>query len=119
MSTKTVAELIDELFKTHLREDGQEYTYQDVSTGTGGKLDAGYIWKLRNGRVKNPGREALLRLCLFFRVPSSYFYPELTDILPVSDPDDQLQVALRDCGLSVDDRLHVQDLIKRLRRKQS
>jgi transcriptional regulator with XRE-family HTH domain len=35
------------------------------------------LYKLRVGLVKNPTRETLLALCIFFRVPPIYFFPEL------------------------------------------
>jgi transcriptional regulator with XRE-family HTH domain len=94
-----MGELVDDLFRTHLKADGTEYSYQEVSEGVGGKLDPAYIWKLRKGKIENPGRNALMLLCVFFRIPSSYFFPELDDLTP-STAADQVEVALRSTRLS-------------------
>src|SRR6266496_3348201 len=99
-SAPTTADLVDHLFKTHLKEDGREYSYQEVSKGTGGELEASYIAKVRRGVIKNPGRDALKYLCVFFKVPADYFFPDLT---PLTSPDkiqDQFKVVLRSMGLS-------------------
>lgn len=72
-----VAELIDQLFKTYRHPSGREYTYAEVARELNDELDPTYIGKLRQGTIKNPGRNALLLLCMFFRVPASYFFPEL------------------------------------------
>ncbi len=114
---KSIAELVDDLFKTHRKGDGTEYTYQEVMNGVGGKLDTGYLWKLRKGKIENPGRNALMLLCVFFRVPASYFFPELDDLAPSSEADEQLQCALRSTRLPADVQNQLQQLIKVLRQQ--
>ena len=86
--TKTVAELLDALFKTQLRADGREYTYQEVTDGTGGQLDPTYIARVRKGKIPNPGRNTLVMLCKFFGVEPAYFFPELNP--PSSDEPESL-----------------------------
>jgi transcriptional regulator with XRE-family HTH domain len=114
---KSVGELVDDLFRTHRKGDGREYTYQEVSDGVDGKLDPGYIWKLRKGKIENPGRTALMLLCVFFRVPASYFFPELDDLVPGAEADAQIQCALRSTRLPADVQNQLQELIKVLRRQ--
>ena len=120
---KSIAELVDALFETHLRPDGKKYTYQEVSDGINGELEPSYINKVRKGIIKNPGRDALKLLCLFFHVPASYFFPEL-DSLTASDEDSEqqkknsIQMALRSAGLSPEAQAHVGSLIEMLRQKE-
>lgn len=123
MEAKTIGELVDQLFKTHRRPDGKEYTYQEVADGVNSELDPTYIGKLRSGKVPNPGRNTLKLLCLFFQVPSAYFFPELEGMAPANeDPsiagEHQIRLALRSAGLSPDVQNYLQGLIKALRDKQ-
>ena len=71
---KTVAELIDDLFITHRKEDGREYTHKEVCEALG-DVAPSHLSRLRSGIISNPGREVLLSLCRFFKVPPSYFFP--------------------------------------------
>src|SRR5512145_1629329 len=71
----TIAELVNRLFQEHRRTDGQEFTNQEVAHEL--SIHPSYIGKIRAGKVPNPGRDTLKQLCLFFQVPSSYFFPEL------------------------------------------
>jgi transcriptional regulator with XRE-family HTH domain len=73
----TIALLVDNLFKMRRRPDGKEYSYQEVENALEKRLTASYVRKLRTGLIPNPGRDALIELCTFFRVPISYFFPEL------------------------------------------
>ncbi len=70
-------QLVDDLFKVKRRPDGKEYTYQEVENALEKRLSGSYVRKLREGIIRNPGRDALLELCTFFHVPASYFFPEL------------------------------------------
>jgi transcriptional regulator with XRE-family HTH domain len=116
-----VAELVDHLFKTRRRPDGKEYTYQEVENATDKRLSASYIRKLREGMIRNPGRDALMELCFFFRVPASYFFPELEALAPPEEytQQDQLHVALRSLEVSPDVKEHLQGLIDALRQHQT
>lgn len=100
--TPTVAQLIDRLFRNNLRDDGREYTYEEISRALHGELEPSYISKLRNGKITNPGRNTLLILCTFFRVPASYFFPELDSPVPPDSTEElsTIAVALRATQLS-------------------
>ena len=124
MGDVNIGQLVDQLFKTHLRPDGKEYSYQDVAAALNGEIDSTYLGKLRNGKVPNPGRNVLKLLCLFFEVPASYFFPELEPMAageedPALDGEKRLLIALRSAGLSADVQAHLQALIKALRQQQS
>lgn len=79
-SMPTVAELVDRLFQTRLHPEGRPYTYREVTTAMGGDISYNHIKSLHLGSIKNPTRETLLALCLFFRVHPTYFFPELDEI---------------------------------------
>jgi transcriptional regulator with XRE-family HTH domain len=117
---KTAAELVDTLFRTHLKADGREYSCQEVSKALDGKLDASYIAKVRKGVIKNPGRDALMHICMFFRVPASYFFPEL-ESLNAPDEDEAkgdvelLRTAFRSMALSNEVQVYLEGLITALK----
>lgn len=116
MTTKTVGELLDELFKTRRHSSGREYTYQEVAKGVGGELDPTYIAKLRKGKIPNPGRNALMLLCRFFKIQPSYFFPELQ---PPYNPDasqkeDSLNIALRLSRIQPHVRKKIEELLRAL-----
>jgi len=75
-SRDSVSEKIDHLFHTVRRQDGREYTYDDVEQGTGGRVSRSYVWKLRHGRNRNPSLDVIEALGEFFRVPPTYFFGE-------------------------------------------
>ena len=115
------AQLVDQLFKTHLKADGQEYSYHEVSKALEGELDPSYIAKVRRGIIKNPGRDALMRLCLFFRVPASYFFPELEELAADEGPAGEqsltsLRMAFRSMELAPDVQAYLEGLIKALQK---
>ncbi len=112
----TVADLVDQLFRTHLRPNGGEYSYTELSHASNGEFSPRYFAKLRTGDIKNPGRDGLLFLCKFFRVPASYFFPELDELEPEQlNQDESIQIALRSSGLPEDAQQHLQALIKAMR----
>lgn len=86
---KTLADLINDLFDTHRKPNGDRYTNTDVSTALNGAIDQSTLSLLRSGRNVNPGRLTLLHLCRFFQVSPSYFFPELTP--PNPHPNAQAQ----------------------------
>ena len=69
-----VSQKIDHLFRTVRREDGREFTYDDVERGTHGRVSRSYVWKLRHGRNSNPSLDVIEALARFFKVPPSYFF---------------------------------------------
>lgn len=114
-----VADLVDHLFRTHLRPDGKEYSHVELSQASNGEFSPAYFGQLRSGKIKNPGRDSLLFLCKFFKVPASYFFPELDDLAPTSPNEDELiQLALRSTSLSEDVQEHLQGLIKAIRERK-
>jgi transcriptional regulator with XRE-family HTH domain len=120
--SKSIAQLVDDLFKKNLNSNGQEYSCQEVSKALGGELDPSYIAKVRRGVIKNPGREALRLLGSFFKVPGSYFYPELMEFEPSTeptDPDDLLQRAFRSYGLSAEQQAQLKGIITALANKET
>lgn len=119
---QTIAQLVNELFDTHRKSDGKEYTHVEIAMEMGGAIDPSYLSKLRSNKVPNPGRQTLLVLCRAFRVPPTYFFPELTqDQVESGDdqnPQAQLRTALRSAGLDPDVQRKVEALINALRKAE-
>lgn len=114
--SQIVAHLVDQLFQTHRRSDGQEYTYQEVATALGGELDPTMLGRLRRGQVPNPSRNTLKLLCVFFQVSPTYFFPELK-VEPTLSPEQQLQHALRSLQLSPEAQASLHVIISALQAK--
>ncbi len=117
--TPSVAELLDNLFQTHRKAGGKEYSYQEVSDALHGELNSTYIAKIRKGKIQNPGRNTLLLLCRFFQVPAAYFFPELDDQTTADDlTDEQLNevLARRTAGLTPEARKRLAALLDILQR---
>lgn len=74
---KTMSELIDDLFRSHRKPNGREYSHVEVCIALEGAIEPSHLGKLRNGTIKNPKRDTLLALCRFFEVQPLYFFPEL------------------------------------------
>ena len=68
-----ISEKVDLLFKTFLKLDGTEYTYEEVAEGIDHAVSSVAIWKLRTGKTKNPSYKILEALAGFFDVPIEYF----------------------------------------------
>jgi len=68
-----ISEKVDLLFKTFLKSDGTEYTYEEVAEGIEHVVSSVAIWKLRTGKTKNPSYRFLEALARFFDVPIDYF----------------------------------------------
>src|SRR5512145_3261988 len=114
-SMKTVAELVDDLFRSHRKPNGREYSYTEVAEYLNGVLDPSHLSKLRYGQIKNPSRETLLALCRFFKVPASYFFPELElPEQPIEIPEDPISIALRSSNVSPAVRKKLEELIRAL-----
>ena len=75
--TPTVAELVNHLFEVFQHSDGRPYTLAEVGTTLRGKNGPSHLSQIRSGGIKNPTRETLLALCLFFNISPLYFFPEL------------------------------------------
>jgi hypothetical protein len=80
----------------------------------------GHLSKLRTGRISSPGRETLLALCTFFKVPSTYFFPELEppEEGAEHEPINPLPEALRFIGIADPEvQAKIQDLLLTLAKK--
>jgi len=117
---RTTAELVNELFRTRRRPDGQEYTNSDVSRALSGELSPAYLSKMRKGRIPNPGRNALLLLSRFFRVPPAYFFPELADLFADTTPIKSVEfdTQLGTAGLAHGAKKYLEALIESLGRPE-
>lgn len=74
---KTLAERVQYLFHVRLHPDGRKYTVNEVVAASRGMAAKSNIHDIRNGDNDNPRRETLMCLAVFFKVPITYFYPEL------------------------------------------
>ena len=90
----TISELVNELFKTHKHKSGREYSTREVSLAMSGSINHTTLDRVRRGTSSNLTREAILNLCIFFQVPTSYFFPELgrSDFSRPSDEQLELQL---------------------------
>jgi transcriptional regulator with XRE-family HTH domain len=70
---ESVDKKLDLLFKTFLKPDGTEYTYEEIAEGIDHAVSSVAIWKLRVGKVKNPAYRTLEAIAEFFDVPIEYF----------------------------------------------
>ncbi len=113
---KTIAKLVDDLFRTHRRPDGREYTYKEISVALGGVVEPSHISKLRTGKIANPGRDTLLSLCRFFHVPPAYFFPELLS-QSQEDETDMIHIALRSTKLDSEVQEKLENLIRAIQQK--
>lgn len=76
----TLAQKLDQLFKTAHSRGQRELTYEEVAQGInamgGPTISAAYIWQLRTGAKNNPRKSHLEALARFFQVPPSYFFDD-------------------------------------------
>lgn len=87
MSEQNIADLINGLFRAYPRPDGREYTNKEVCEALQQSLQESHLSRLRKGKIPNPSRETILSLCQFFKVPASYFFPELREDHAQSSPE--------------------------------
>src|SRR5436853_6556069 len=80
----TMADLIDDLFRSHRKPNGREYSHVEACQALDRMIEPSHLGKLRNGTIQNPKRDTLIALCRFFQVSPTYFFPEL-DGLGASD----------------------------------
>jgi transcriptional regulator with XRE-family HTH domain len=117
----TLAELVNHLFRTHLKPNGKEYSNHEAAEAirTQGytQTNASHLAKIRRGETANPSRDLLLSLCLFFEVPPTYFFPELgnRELTPPPElPQEQFRAALRSTGLDPEDQTLIEPLIHQI-----
>lgn len=76
----SLADKIDRLFDVVRRENGEQYTHEEVAAAcresTGETFSATYLWQLRKGHRDNPTKRHLEALATFFQVPVAYFFDE-------------------------------------------
>lgn len=108
---KTIGELVEDLFITHRKSDGREYSNKEVAQAIG--CDQSYLAKLRRGVITNPGRDNLIELARFFDVPIIYFFPELEgySIDQNTSQEEQIDIALRSIGLENEESSHIKAII--------
>ena len=70
---KSLAQKVDWLFDVRRGTQGRPFTYGQIQRGSGNRITASYVWKLRTGAMSNPGLSALQALADFFEVPLDYF----------------------------------------------
>jgi transcriptional regulator with XRE-family HTH domain len=79
-SENLFASKLDQLFHRIRKPDGRTFSYGGVAKGIQEEgeptINAGYIWKLRTGAIKNPGYRVIRAIARFFDVPVSYFFEE-------------------------------------------
>lgn len=96
-----LAQKIDRLFDVVRREDGEQYTHEEVAgacrEASGETFSAAYLWQLRTGRRDNPTKRHLEALANFFQVPLAYFFDE--KIGAEIDSELELLGALRNAGV--------------------
>lgn len=99
-----MAQKIDRLFRTALRDDGGEFTYRQVEAGVRAltrqrkepdTLSASYLCELRKGNRTNPTLKQVELIAEFFDVPVTYFVGT-PDRVETIDADLSLVRALRD-----------------------
>lgn len=79
----TFADLLNELFERRLHRDGRPYTVEEVAMAFPVRAPKTHLYKLRSGEIREPRRPTIAALCRIFQVDSSYFFPELADVVPV------------------------------------
>ena len=75
LPSATLIERIDHVFRTHLRPDGTEYSYEDIATAFEGAVDPTYVAQLRSGAIADPDPQVVFQLGRFFHIQPTYFYP--------------------------------------------
>jgi transcriptional regulator with XRE-family HTH domain len=120
---KSFPELLADLFATRFKPDGQPFTNTDLANWIcdnipGAEISESYISRMRQGDKRNPSRDVLLYLCLAFKVPPSYFFPEVQHLNPTEQLDNStlLRMALRANGLDDETQKSLEVVIRKLRR---
>lgn len=97
----TLADKIGRLFDVVRREDGEQYTHEEVAAAcreaSGETFSATYLWQLRTGKRTNPTKRHLEALAAFFDVPVAYFFDDT--IGAEIDAELELLGALRNAGV--------------------
>lgn len=120
---KDFPELLNDLFQTRRKPDGTSYTANDIAHWIednlpGAAMSPSYLSRLRSGDLRNPSRSVIAALCQAFRVPPSYFFPELSYLNAAPPPDNtvMLRTALTNLGLDDESQRLIESLIRKMRR---
>ena len=120
---KDFPELLNDLFQTRRKPDGEPYTAIEIAHWIEDNLpdttmSSSYLSRLRTGDLRNPSRAVIAALCQAFRVPPSYFFPELTHLsaTQAQDTTTMLRTALHTMGLDDESQRLIESLIRKLRR---
>lgn len=84
---RTLAERVQYLFHVRRRPDGTPYSINDVVVASRGAAAKSNLHYIRSGQNSNPTADTLRCLAIFFKVPISYFFPDLEDELVQPLPD--------------------------------
>jgi transcriptional regulator with XRE-family HTH domain len=119
MPENLFAQRLDYLFQTVKKPDGREYSYQDVADGLDPEIaghNASYIWKLRTGKIANPGMKTIQALATFFNVDPSYFFTEDEGAAQnAALPNGLRNIALRASDLNEAEQAVVLDMIESIK----
>ena len=95
---KTFAQKLDQLIRSHRKEDGTAYTYAEIVAQSNGRLTISNLSQLRHGRTQ-PGYDVIQALCDTFGVEPNYFFEHGEEALlpskPIDVDEDVLQIAFR------------------------
>lgn len=126
MSSSTLAEKLDRLFRTVQPKGGGEFTYEEVASTIrerGVPISHTYVWQLRKGARDNPTKRHLEALAEFFGVNPAYFLDdeagrridEQLELLVALRDNAVRSVALRAAGLSGPSLAAIQGMIEHAR----
>ncbi len=123
ITQKEFPELLNDLFQTRRKPDGDTYTASEISNWIednvpGVDISPSYISRLRSGDLRNPSRTILVALRLAFKTPPAYFFPELAHLNDATPPDNTvlLRTALNNLGLDDESQRLIEALTRKLRR---
>ena len=123
----SLAQKLDRLFHTVLRDGRSEYSHEEVAAAiraTGVMISHTYIWQLRKGLRDNPTKRHLEALAQFFGVSPAYFLDdeaaraidEQLSLLGALRNGGVRSVALRAVGLSQPSLRAIEAMIEQARR---
>lgn len=118
--TKTVSDLVDDLFRSHRKPNGREFSHVEVCVALNGEIEPSHLGKLRNGTIKNPKRDTLLALCRFFNVQPLYFFPELQnegENEREREPEDPITTTMMRIQLHADAKKKLEEFLRSLQQR--
>lgn len=122
-----LAAKINMLFDRLQDDDGASHSNDVVAeaiTSTGTKISTSYLWLLRTGRRRNPGKQHLEAIATYFKVPPGYFFDERIgeeiraelDLLAAMRKAGVRELALRAADLSPDSVRAISAMVEQARR---